>query len=171
MPTINFSEKELEDFLCRDNNLEKYLGLKFHARQVRTPVGIIDILAYGPRWVEADPDYYVDRRYRQWFIIELKKEKIDTDAYFQAMRYKHFFNSCRNSCGSRTYIPLLIGNGLENKLDFVVNKFEPKQQVYYKHGIFYTCFSFDFETSISFNYISPSQRRIEQCEIYQDEET
>jgi hypothetical protein len=41
---IIFSEKELEDFLCQDNNLQKYLRSRFVARQVNiAPVGIVDI--------------------------------------------------------------------------------------------------------------------------------
>ena len=81
MAKIEFTEKELEDYLCeggRKGNLYKHLGLLFIARQVRTSVGTIDILSYHP----------ISKTY---FIIELKKDNLNSDAFFQVEKYRVHF--------------------------------------------------------------------------------
>lgn len=173
MPEINFSEKELEDFLCKGKNLEKYLGLKFVGRQINTAVGIVDILACSPfkskifRWHNEEKVLG-----RQWYIIELKKGKIDPAAYFQVWRYKHYFDRVYNSGGSygcvRDFIPLLIGSNLDESLNYNVSHFRssPKYETCQPTGTYYTCFDYSFDRGITFTYCSASQEKIEE-EFYE----
>lgn len=105
----NDPERRLENYLCSDNNLMGWLKLKFIARQVRTPVGIIDILAY-------------DEDEKAWVIIELKSTSLDSSAYFQLKKYLHYFRGERGKNG-RKFIGLLVGPYLSKKISYAVNFF------------------------------------------------
>lgn len=170
MPEVNFTEKELEDYLCSNGNLKKHLGLRLLRRQYATPAGIIDILAYDPKQ-------------KLFVIIELKKDTLDYNAFFQIDRYYHYFEYLANNVYYRPiYIDnekgdvvdeisrqpkiakLLIGRNLSTLLNFSVYS--------YKSHLFldktnYTCFDYDFDRGIAFNYASTEQRKVEIGELYE----
>lgn len=142
-----FSERELEDFLCEGKNLEKYLGLKFVARQVNiAPAGIVDILAY-------------DKSTKTWVIIELKQGPLDHWALMQGMSYLNFYQSVRKysyiSPHARSFGLLLIGDNLESSLDKVIDSFI--KNTIRDGKITYSLFNLDFESGISFKYSSARQ--------------
>ena len=148
---INLSEKELEDFLCSNNNLEKYLGLKFIARQVSIPpVGIIDILAYH-------------KESKCWVIIELKKDSLDALAFCQLSSYLNYYRKTKsfidykNFQRKREFCGLLIGQNLDSNLVKCVN---------YYAGINcdiinYRLFSATLENGIQFTWRNSEQMDIE----------
>lgn len=144
MPEIQFSERELEDFLSKDGNLEKYLGIKFISRQVKTPVGIIDIIG-------------VHRTTFDWFIIELKKDKITPDAYFQIDRYYKYFHHTKKKYFHR----LLIGNGLDSTLNYSVSCYWRDLESYDPMERYYTVFGIDFDKPLSFAYGATGQMKIQ----------
>lgn len=150
---IVFQEKELEDFLCRDGNLEEYLGLRFVARQVKTPNGIVDILAYNP-----DTKSFV--------IIELKRDQIDLAALVQITRYRHYFQSQRqpkHGMRGRNFQCLLIGKSLHSDLNFIVEYWESEHD----YGrIFYRLYGIKFDQPLSFCWHSLNQRAIESGDHY-----
>lgn len=145
---IQFSEKELEDFLCKDGNLKKYLGLRFVARQVSIPpIGIIDILAF-------------DWDSKSWVIIELKKDLLDTSALCQGLAYLNYYKYLSNHKGNkRKFKLLLIGQNLDSSLykntHFFNNSLSDSWDIYY------TLFSLDFASGIDFRYPSRQQQAIE----------
>lgn len=172
MPEINFSEKELEDFLSCKRNLKKHLGLRFLARQYRTPVGVVDMIAYN-------------NKTKRFVIIELKKDTLDTSSYFQIERYRHFFvkkadNLWNKKCDRRYSLQkkgvdlflkvptryhnfdcLLVGKSLSKELDYVVEKWEASSYRSDYSRVWYTCFAYSFEKAISFAYHSVSQKEVE----------
>lgn len=143
---INLSEKELEDFLCSDNNLEKYLSLKFIARQVSIPpIGIIDILAYH-------------KESKCWVIIELKKDSLDTSAFCQLSSYLNYYRKTKsfidvkNFHKERKFCGLLIGSSLDINLIKCVDYSD-----FSCHVITYRLFRFTLENGIKFSYCNPEQ--------------
>lgn len=146
---ITFSERELEDFLCTDKNLEKYLGLRFIARQVSIPpVGIIDILAYS-----IDSNCFV--------IIELKRDLLDSSALIQGLSYLKYYQEIRSfnfihRKRSRKFSLLLVGQNLNQDLVKVVSHAEDGCSLY-ENIIYYKLFSVDFKKGIDFGYFLPSQ--------------
>ena len=147
---ITFSERELEDFLCTGKNLEKYLGLKFIARQVNiAPAGIIDILAY-----HCPTD--------TWIIIELKKDVLDLAALGQGLSYLNFYQETKKHVTdyssfqrSRKFTLLLIGNHLEPSLHKIVKNFSNNDPS--DGDLMYCLFNIDFESGVSFKFYNKSQ--------------
>lgn len=147
---IEFSEKELEDFLCKDNNLEKYLGLKFIARQVNiAPAGILDILAY-------------DENNKIWVIIELKKGLLDLTALAQGLSYLRFYQETKKDITnfktfqrSRKFCLLLIGSNLDNPLRKVVKNFSDYESEDGK--LMYSLFNMELESGVSFSFYNCEQ--------------
>lgn len=148
---INLSEKELEDFLCSNNNLDEYLGLKFIARQVSIPpVGIIDILAYH-------------KECKCWVIIELKKDLLDTSAFCQLSSYLNYYRTTKsyikfkNFRRERKFCGLLIGRNLDSNLIKCVNYYAGVNC----EIINYRLFSATLENGINFTYYNEEQENIE----------
>lgn len=154
---IQFSEKELEDFLCQDNNLKKYLGLRFVARQVKIePIGIIDILAF-------------DWDSKSWVIIELKKDLLDSFALMQGLsylnyykyisNYKDYFTTFNCNHNFRQFKLLLIGQNLDSNLfkntRHFQGNFDENWDIYYK------LFGLQFDSGINFDFYSQDQDDIE----------
>ena len=148
---IIFSERELEDFLCKENNLKKYLDLEFVARQVSIPpAGIIDILAYH-------------KESKSWVIIELKKDLLDLSALAQGMAYLRYYQELkkfnyvqRNRL--RNFSLLLIGSNLDESLEKVVALYE-KKGIFENSKIYYKLFGVDFASGISFDFFNPGELR------------
>lgn len=141
---IVFSEKELEDFLCEGDNLKKYLGLRFVARQVKIePIGIIDILAF-------------DWDSKSWVIIELKKGRLDCLALSQGLSYLNYYKSVSNykdyinPLEKRKFKLLLIGDSLDYSLERCVQIFD--NYFVDDWDIYYSLFNFDFNSGVSFTY-------------------
>jgi len=170
MPTVQFTEKELEDYLSTNQNLKKNLGLRFLVRQYRTPVGIVDIVAYN----------VITKRF---VIIELKKGEIDYNAYFQMERYRHYFERksmfmfedldmrrfyrrrdgnlfLRENFVKREFDCLLVGSSLSQQLDYTLQHWEKDCELNSEYRMWYTCFDYSFDKALQFNYFSVSQDKI-----------
>lgn len=157
---INISEKQLEDFLCFGKNLEKYLGLKFIARQVSIPpAGIIDILAYN-------------KQSKCFVIIELKKDLLDTSALIQGMAYLKYYQDIRKlnyfkkefgetKNRKRNFSLLLIGKNLDNNLIKIITHLYDQELE--DNKIYYKLFGLNILSGINFNFYNQSQ------EDYNDE--
>lgn len=172
MAKIVFDEKELEDFLCKDGNLKKHLGLRLLARQYRTPFGVIDLLAYHALS-------------KSFVIIELKKDTLGADAFFQIEGYFQALNSKRKFYLDRrdyrrcdfllpkrlrntNLIKLLVGSSLSEKLYPCVELWE-RDQWTNNADTYYALFGTDLETGIAFNYYNIGQRQYaEQISDYGD---
>lgn len=145
---INISEKELEDFLCFGKNLEKYLGLKFVARQVQIPpAGIVDILAY-------------DKKSKCFVIIELKKDLLDTNALIQGMAYLRYYQEIKKlnyftMSRKRNFSLLLIGKNLDNNLIKII------EHLYHQgledNKIYYKLFGLRISSGINFDFYNVDQ--------------
>jgi hypothetical protein len=146
---IVFSEKELEDFLCQDNNLKKYLNLEFIDRQVNIfPAGIIDIFAY-------------DRDSNCFVIIELKKDLLDNNALIQGMSYLKYYQDVRkfnfvHRKKTRNFALLLIGQNLSQDLSKIVNHNEI-DCIFKDNHIYYNLFGLDLKKGIDFTFYSKGQ--------------
>lgn len=158
MPNIQFSEKELEDYLCADDGqaLWEHFDLRFVARQVKTSLGIIDILAYC-------------KFSKTWVIVELKLDKLDYKAFFQAQRYKHFCEmEWPGRKEQRKFVTLLVGSNLSEELFYSVRYFnradyqQERRPLYGQN--FYRLFAWNFEDGISFEYQNAEQTKIEDGE-------
>lgn len=155
MIEINCSEKDIEDFLCKENNLERHLGLRFLARQFTTPLGIVDIVAYN-------------KNTKRFVIIELKKDALDSKAFFQMERYRHYFKTSEHKKWfgapphkeERKFDCLLIGKDIAQDLYYSVEIWDCVDDLRYA-SMWYTCFSYGFDTAIAFNYSQPGQRKIQ----------
>ena len=149
MITIQADEKDIEDILSA--RMKRHLGLKFLQRQVRTPAGIIDMLARG----EEKNVYYV---------IELKKGEINPYTLVQALRYTMYLNSNLSKDGKRIFIPVLIGDSLNKEME--------RSVVYLPDGggdlegclysAYYRIFDFDPDRGISFTFMNTAQERYEE---------
>jgi hypothetical protein len=151
---ITFSERELEDFLCTDKNLEKYLDLKFIARQVRIePVGIIDILGYH-------------KDSSTWVIIELKKGGLDPNSFCQISSYINFYKKTKSSVEienfrrERKFCGLLIGNSLDGNLHKCVSHYSNDGGWIGESQVNYCLFKLSF-SGLDFGYHNKSQKSIE----------
>lgn len=149
---IDLSEKQIEDFLCEDNNLEKYLGLKFIARQVAIPpVGIIDILAYN-------------KQTKTWVIIELKKDNLDESAFCQLFGYVNFLKQTKykdifGEITQHKFVGLLIGKHLNDKLNKIVKIYnedvlDPEDTF---SGLFYKLFNFTLTNGFELSWYNQNQ--------------
>jgi hypothetical protein len=148
---INISEKQLEDFLCFGKNLEKYLGLKFIARQVQIPpIGIIDILAFH-------------KDSNSWVIIEIKKGNLDESAFCQLYSYLNFYRQTKSFIDTghfqrkRRFVGLLIGRHLDDKLIKVVSL----KDDYFNQDISYLLYNFDLAKGLEFAWYNKNQKNIE----------
>lgn len=141
-----YAERDVEDLLVED--CQHYLGLKYITRQFRTPVGIVDVIAASP---EAKGLYYV---------IEIKKDVLDTHAYVQATRYCKWLNSELSKGGSRIFLPIIIGNSLNDELYSVCEYFYDVafHDVSEIGVVFYRLFKFDPKEGVSFEWHSTRQR-------------
>lgn len=118
---MNISEKHLEDIIYYATNDElvkaglHFGNLKFK-RQVRIGnYGIADLIGY-----EIIKDGDVDYLYIE--LIELKKETINADAFWQSVRYARgilrYFQERRTTLEVRINI-VLIGSVIDNSNEFV----------------------------------------------------
>lgn len=160
MPDISFTEKELEDFLCSNNNLRRHLGLRLITRQYRTPVGVVDLIAYN-------------NNTKRFVVVELKKGALDSNAYLQLERYRHYFTKKAYSDYEKKNPPLtalscprefdclLIGNTLAENLNYVVNYWDDGCSLSDYSRVWYRCFDYSLERAICFDYYSPEQREVE----------
>jgi|AKVG01.1.fsa_nt_gi hypothetical protein len=146
MPKIVFTEQELEDYLCSDDNLQRHLGLRFVGRQVRTQAGIIDILAYT-------------KTQERFVIIELKTGLLDSKAFFQLERYVHCFEFTKG----REPFRLLVGSELSEDLHYSVHLYRKR---FCDRFTSYALYGFDFDTPISFCYYNINQQKIERGTCY-----
>ncbi len=155
MPTIDFQERELEDFLCEGKNLEKYLGLRFIGRQIKTPNGVLDILAYN-------------KKCKVFVIIELKRDLLDFNAYLQVERYAHYLNMMKcGARGRRVFQRLLVGKTLHSDLSFLVDYYSGHKFSPYYERVQYRLFSFSFTEAIAFTYFNNKQREIQEGVNYE----
>lgn len=157
-------EKSIEDFLCKDNNLEKHLGIRFLRRQYRTSVGIIDILGYC-------------KNKKKFVIIEIKKDEITSKSFFQINRYNFIFNKLENDRWHNSYFNpirrnrpfrkrvrkaelLLIGNSLHESLFYSVELWAADETLMYA-STSYILYNIDEKSEISFNYYSFKQNKVQ----------
>lgn len=97
-----FSEKQVEDYIFKNQLLAEY-GVRCIARQVRFgAAGTVDILGYS-------------KGLCSWVVVEIKRDRVDAHAYAQLNRYLEWFSrvKCRNALG------LLIGESMDDSLKFV----------------------------------------------------
>lgn len=143
--TLNFDEKDIEDFLCKNNNLKFYFpDLKFIARQVKIDKFFIDILAYN----KYDKCFY---------IIELKKGELNANAYTQAIKYKNLM-SLKYKYKHKFKI-ILIGEKLNENLFYIINYYNFSHPYHCNNT--YTLYEFDLENGISFCSYDTLQLQIE----------
>ena len=150
---INFSERELEDFLSTNNNLNKHFPyLRFVARQVNLNGKIIDMLAF-------------DTCDKNWVIIELKKDMLNKDALIQGMGYLNHYKRISNykdySGRRRQFKLLFIGQNLEQSLHRSISYYSPEDNFSEDCEIFYSLFSLSLDKGIDFNYYHNIQRSVE----------
>lgn len=135
MPEIRFSEKELEDFLCQGDNLERYLGIRFVARQVKIANSYIDILGYS-------------EVHRRFVIIELKKQDLHCKAFFQVCKYAQLYQKK----SYRTFARLLIGQNLHEDLFYSVEQWSGFETTGDCRPVYYALFGVKFDEPLKFNY-------------------
>lgn len=158
MTKIEVLEKDVENFLCKDGNLKKHLGIKFIANQFRTPVGVIDIVGYNVCT-------------KRFVIIELKKDNLDVDALLQLTRYreyiemkiqerntsilhKNFLNKINRSVIDYKVDYLLLGRRLDSKLHSTVEYWDWDRDISLQFKMFYRIFNFTLESGVRFDYYS-----------------
>ncbi|MCF0075456.1 hypothetical protein LZD49_33565 [Dyadobacter sp. CY261] len=143
--TINCEEREIEQALIWD--CRHFLGLKFLKNQVRTPIGIIDVVAAHP--------------YKKgvYYVIELKRDLLDESAFVQCMRYTNYLNTNHNKDGKRLFIPFLIGKNISPKLFGAVKHYDIDDQHDYDIAGYclYTLFAFDLRKGLDFSYFNNDQ--------------
>jgi len=144
---LTYQEKDVEDLL--EKHCPKYIGCRFSKRQVRTPVGVIDVVAQSL----ANREIY--------YVIEIKNAPLDAAAYVQVLRYSHWLNSERARGGRRVFIPVLIGSTLREELAALCEYFDPMRsswpELYGK--VFYRVFNFDPLIGVRFDWVNSSQRQ------------
>ena len=140
---INCLEKDIEDFLSDNKNLEEYLGLKFLNRQYQINKFFIDILAYN-------------KFEKCFYIIELKKTNLDANALVQALRYQRLLRIKYKN--KHKFKILLIGSSLCEELFYCIHSYSLIEE---NEDICYTLYHFDLKDGISFNYINREQKNIE----------
>lgn len=142
--TINFDEKDIEDFLCTEDHLEKYLGLKYVNRQVNIDKFFIDILAYSPRE-------------KCFYIIELKKDELNAKAFVQALKYHKLMSYAYKH--KHKFKVLLIGKNLNEDLHYLTTLFDYPPN---KRDFLYILYSYTFENGIAFNTYNIAQAEIQE---------
>jgi hypothetical protein len=142
--TIQFEEKDLEDYLC-ECGLE-YLELKFIARQVKIDKFFIDILAYS-------------KKEKCFYILELKRNLIDSKAFTQAFKYHTLMTYKYN--GRHKFKTLLIGENLSEDLFYILSFYNSMPWGENKNNFLYCLFGYDFENGINFNTYNTLQGKIE----------
>lgn len=158
---VSYAEKDIEDFLCEDKNLEKIFDFRFIDRQFKIYDFFIDILAYS-------------RIEHCFYIIELKKDELDSKAYTQLIKYlilmQHKYKTTHSFKG------LLIGKELNDDLHYIV-EFYNKYNLSGNRLIKYNLFNFTLKEGISFNWQNKEERKIKRSlewkdfEEYQDEKS
>ncbi len=146
MVKLKISESDLEDSISK--NCEKLLGLKFIARQIKTPAGIIDILAY-------------DKSSKAYCVIELKNCCLDQKALPQVLRYSNYLNSEKSKGGKRMFISLLIGDDLGDNLIKSVFHFDGVLSESSYGKVYYTLYDLDVLNGINFSYFDKRQKEYE----------
>ena len=152
MITFTFSERDIEDILSKE--CSKFLGVKFLARQLSIPVGIIDLLVAS----KINAGIY--------YVVEIKKGLLDPSAYVQVLRYSKWLNSEYSKEGKRRFIPVLVGEHLSPSLDTLVDFFEDDYwSIRRLHQPLYRLFKIDPVRGISFDYSSTSQQSVKPGEL------
>ena len=142
--SIDFDEKDIEDYLCTDGNLFKHLDLKLIARQVKIFDFYIDILAYS-------------KLEKCFYIIELKKNDLNAKAYAQVKKYKRLLEI--KYFKKHNFKTLLIGQNLAEELFFLVENYQRSKDEYLENiNDYYALFNYDFESGISFAWFNKQQR-------------
>ena len=161
MITIDFLEKDIEDYLCskpspnsRHTKLTSWFkDLIVVKRQYNIEGLFIDILAYH-------------RKYRTFVIIELKKDNIDLQAFVQALTYKELMQA---KFPNKKFAVLLIAQYLDERLSYIVKEYsEPNLKI--GVPVLYQLFNYDFESGISFSWFNRLQRENEHkiIELYKN---
>ena len=141
--TINFDEKDIEDFLCTDNNLMRYLNLRFIARQVDIFGFKIDILAYN-------------RLDKCFYIIELKKDDLSAKAFAQAFKYLRLMNIKYNKFNYKhDFKMLIIGQNFNSELIGALAHYKAYSED--NPNYLYTLYSYNFKDGIEFNYYNKAE--------------
>ncbi|MCK9460677.1 MAG: endonuclease NucS [Proteobacteria bacterium] len=128
---MDYSEKDIEDYLADEDVLSEEFGLTYLQRQFQTSYGIIDILAY-----QEETNTLV--------VIEIKKGVIDENAVGQIMRYIGCMNDliihCKesdnpNDCFKNidNVTGLLIGSKLSDNAISIIRHFDFLD--FYSHNI------------------------------------
>lgn len=153
MIEINYQEKDLEDYLCKEKNFKKWFpNLKIVKRQFQIFDFFVDILAY-------------DNLAKCFVIIELKKNELNANSFIQAIRYKNCLS--KKYINQKFYI-ILLGEKLNPELFYCVNSYDT-----YRYSVidtvYYYLYHYSFEEGINFHYINTTQqeieRRLEKIEI------
>jgi Endonuclease NucS len=144
---LTYLEKDIEDLL--EKNCPYYLGLKFITRQFHTPNGIVDVIAKHPE----NHDIY--------YVIEIKKDTLDSQALTQVLRYSKWLNSEYSKEGKRLFLPLLIGNSISQEIYQICEYFEPDEHCSLDsyHKILYRAFDFNPYRGVSFEYFGSLQKK------------
>ena len=150
---INASEDTVEQIL--KDNCKKFLGLRFVDNQIQTPAGIIDILARHPQS-------------GTYFVVEIKKDTLDTHALAQVLKYTKFMNTNKTKGGKRLFVPLLVGRHLSEELNKCVYHYE-SDDGHSAHDIYYTLYGFDLMEGLLFNYYASSQIEYQSQHFYKTE--
>ncbi|WP_405316506.1 hypothetical protein [Faecalibacillus faecis] len=146
MIKIDFQEKDIEDYLCNKNNLTKWFeDLIVIKRQFKIFDFYIDILAYH-------------KLFKKFFIIELKKDELNSDTLAQVLRYKKCLE-CKYL--NKKFKILLIGKNLNYNLLYLVRDFNSiNESIIEDEDIFYQLYNYTFEHGINFNWICTQQQKI-----------
>lgn len=143
MIKIDCLEKDIEDILESDSQL--FLGLKFVARQVSTPSGVIDVIAY-------------DKINKVYYVVEIKNNCLDSNSFVQVHKYASYMNDRKSKGGGRVFLPLLIGRDLAVNMEKSVIHYDRNNQDRTSLSkTFYTLFSFDPIGGINFSYFNKNQ--------------
>ena len=145
MIEINYQEKDLEDYLCKKENLEKWFpNLVIVKRQFQIFDFYIDILAY-------------DKLAKCFVIIELKKDELNANAFVQALRYK---NCLESKYLRRNFYIILLGKNLNSELFYCIKSYDPYDLVE-RGRVYYYLYNYSFEEGINFHYINTNQIHIQ----------
>jgi hypothetical protein len=148
------TEQDIEDILVR--HCDRMLGIEFMARQFRTAVGVVDILAKHP---------YIPNVY---YVVEIKRGILDPATYVQALRYANWLNSERSKFGRRFFIPIIVGEHLHASLNSLCQFFDQESHYCTSNirDVTYRLFHFDPLEGVSFAWHSREQ---EACDAMRTE--
>lgn len=141
---MQYTEKNIEDYLI--NNIEEHFPeLKFIAQQFNVDSNYIDLIL-------KDKVYKND-----YYIVELKRGTINSDAIVQVLTYKRLMEINYSKEGKRRFIPVVIGEGLADNphLYKLLQYFEPDGQLGYEK-IFYRCHSLTLD-GLVFNFANSNE--------------